>query len=92
MKPRNWNNLSFLKPKPGRSIEPRFLGWLLSISLALVGISLLGSELLSPSAHRWSILSSGVSYIALAVIICPKSQSPFWVKFLASAIAGLFIL
>lgn len=92
MKPHDWDNLSFLKPKPGHSIEPRFLGWLLSISLALVGISLLGSELLSPSDHRWSILSSGVSYIALAVIICPKSRSPFWVKFLASAVAGLLVL
>ena len=92
MKRPDWENLPFLKPKPRPSIEPRFLGWMLSGLLAIVGIGLLVSEMLSPSDRRWSILSAGVSYVALAVIICPKSQSPFWIKILASAVAGLFIL
>lgn len=90
MEPHDWSNLPLPKPKP--SIEPRFLGWLLFGGLSFVGISLLASELLFNRSDRlWSTLSSGVSYIALAVIICPKSQAPFWIKSLASVV-GVFIL
>lgn len=92
MKRPDKDNLPFLRSRPPSSIEPRFLGWLLSGLLVAVGIGLFGCELVSPGDHRWAILSSGVSYVALAVVICPKSQSPFWLKFLASAIAGVFIL
>ena len=92
MKPHNWDELPFLKLKPKPSIEPRFLGWLLSGLLASVGLGLVASEFLSPSERFWPILSSGISYVALAVIICPKSQSPLWVKLLASAVAGIFVL
>ena len=92
MKRLDEDNLPFLKPRLPSSIEPRFLGWLLSGLLVVIGIGLLGCELISPDDFRWAILSSGASYVALAIVICPRSQSPFWVKFLASAIAGVFIL
>lgn len=92
MKRPDWDNLSFLRTKPPDSIEPRLLGWLLSGLLTIVGMGLIGSELLLLSDRRWAILSSGASYVALAVIVCPRSESPFWLKLLASTIAGVFIL
>lgn len=92
MNPHDWDNLPFLKPKPPQQIEPRFLGWGLTSLLTGIGISLVVTTFILPSDHCWGIFSTGVNYLALAVIICPITQTPFWAKVLISTISGLFIL
>ena len=88
----NGDDLPFLKRKPLRSIEPKAVGWMLSLMLTAVGIVLMVMELRSPSYEFWANFFSGLSYVALAVIICPRTPVPFWSKLLTSAVAALLIL
>ena len=92
MTQRNWDNLPFLKRKPPRPVEPKTVGWILSFMLAVVGLTLMAIEVRSPSSEFWANFFSGLSYVALAVIICPRTPIPFWSKLLTSAVAALFVL
>lgn len=56
------------------------LGWVLAGALAVIGISLL-----------WQVPWMGLSYLALALILCPVVRGPVWAKLLI-ALVGLIAL
>lgn len=93
MKRRNGDNLPFLQwRQPPPQLEPRFLGWVLCSLLAVVGVSFLATMCFTLDKYPWTTLSAGMSYLALAVIICPRTPAPFWVKLCSCIITGVLIL
>jgi hypothetical protein len=52
------------------------LGWALAGGLAVIGFSLL-----------WSLPLMGLSYMALALILCPQVRGQVWAKLLIALVA-----
>ena len=87
---RDESGVPFFEESPRPSIAPQWASWLLAIALGLVGVAILIAELMGD--RQLSTVLLGISYLALAFIVYPKTAISLWLKIIIGCLAGIFIL